>query len=552
MRIARPCLRPLIAVALLVPLVAAAQAGRIILAAGDVAIVRAGQAIPASHGTPVQTGDTIRVGPNSNAQVRFTDEGIVSLRPQTVFTIDEYAFSGQSDGNEKGLFSLLKGGMRTVTGIIGRLPRRDAYAVRTPTATIGIRGTHFTLVHCDNDCVAPGGRADQGALLAAATLAQTDAGSPGVGGGVIANGTYGGVSDGLINATIRNNPKESREFGPLQYFLATGTTLINLIAPPSFLFDRLEGQTRSRGKTPSESSRTAATSGATADGRPNEIPSPPPRSEFIVTDVRNSSGNPTVLAVAPTIGIVGAWADAEGIRSNGGAFVTASMLSLSGTGNSQTLTGFSIPGSASPPPLGDSNNVGVSGSAGSVTNVGFFDPGDGSINAHAGRWVTGQITEDTGTTSIPGGAHYIYGNLAPPESVAAKTGTFSMSQIGGTTPTNNLNQVASSFSYPSMTINFLSKVATLSSFSWSFTANSWSFPAGTAQVFAISGQGAGIDGKYTGGSCLGTGCSGPITLGVSGVFFGPKGDHLGTAFGAQSGTAISQGVRLYSCASSNC
>ena len=553
MRIARCWLRPLLAAfVLLAPLTAAAQAGRIILAAGEVVVVRGSQAVPAVAGTPVQAGDTIRVGPNSNAQVRFTDEGIVSLRSQTVFTIDEYAFSGQGDGSEKGLFSLLKGGMRTVTGIIGRLPRRDAYLVRTPTATIGIRGTHYTLVHCDNDCAAPGGRADQGELLAEAMLAQTDAGTPGLGAGAIANGTYGGVSDGRINATLLNNPKESREFGALQYFLASQTGLVSLIGPPPFLFDRLEGQNRSRGKQPSDTSRTAGGSGTTGDGRATDIPPPPTRNEFVITDVRNSSGSPSVLAVTPTIGIVGAWTSADGSGSDGGAFVTPSMLTLSGSGNSQTLTGFNIPQSASPQPLGGANNIGVAGSAGSVTNVGFFDPGDGSINAHTGRWVTGQITERDGTTNIPGGAHYLYGNLAPAESVGAKTGTFLMSQIGGTTPTNNLNQLASPFTYPSMTINFLNRTASLTSFSWVFPSNNWSFPAGAAQVFAIPGQGAGIKGEYNGGSCVGLGCSGQIFLSVTGVFFGPKGDHLGAAIGAQSGSATSQGVRLYSCANANC
>src|SRR5690606_28908415 len=42
-----------------------------------------------------------------------------------------------------GVFRLVKGALRTVTGFIGR-SNRDAYKVNTATATIGIRGTEYT------------------------------------------------------------------------------------------------------------------------------------------------------------------------------------------------------------------------------------------------------------------------------------------------------------------------------------------------------------------------------------------------------------------------
>jgi hypothetical protein len=68
------------------------------------------------------------------------DGGYISLQPDTEFAIREYRFEGGTDGTERGAVSLLKGAMRTVTRLIGRV-NRDAYAVQTPTATIGIRGT---------------------------------------------------------------------------------------------------------------------------------------------------------------------------------------------------------------------------------------------------------------------------------------------------------------------------------------------------------------------------------------------------------------------------
>src|SRR5947208_6895146 len=325
------------------PGLASAQAGRFLLAVGDVAIARGQAEIRAATGAPVQSGDTIRVGPASNAQIRMTDESIVGLRPGTVFRIDAYEYSGQAE--PRSIFSLLKGGFRTVTGAIGRLHSRERYAVRTPTATIGIRGTHYTVVHCDNDC-----GADRGS---------------------IANGTYGGVTDGRIEVV---NQTGEHEFGANAFFyVATASSAPqNLIAPPNFLYDRLEGHARSRGSQGNESSETLARAGLNAESRPSEVPPPPQASTFIVTEQRTSSGQPAVLAAAPALGFAGAWTSATGGANSVTAFVSSEMLTRTGSGTSQTLTAFNIPGTASGAALGP------------ISESGGFDPGDGSVNANWG------------------------------------------------------------------------------------------------------------------------------------------------------------------------
>src|SRR5437879_3237401 len=381
------------------PGLASAQAGRFLLAVGDVAVARGQAEIRAATGTPVQSGDTIRVGPASNAQIRMTDESIVGLRPGTVLRIDAYEYSGQAE--PRSLFSLLKGGFRTVTGAIGRLHSRERYAVRTPTATIGIRGTHYTVVHCDNDC----GGADRGP---------------------IANGTYGGVTDGRIEVV---NQTGEHEFAANTFFYvaSAGTAPQNLIAPPNFLYDRLEGQARSRGSRGNESSETLAPAGLNPESRPSEVPPPPQPSSFIVTEQKNSSGQPAVLATAFALGFAGAWTSASGGANSVAAFVSNEMLTRTGSGTSQTLTAFNIPGTAS----------GAATALGPINQSGGFDPGDGSVNANWGIWASGSITDGIGTTSIPGGAHYIFGNLTPPEVIAARTGTPLMFAFAGTTPTSN-------------------------------------------------------------------------------------------------------------------
>src|SRR5207247_8675239 len=350
------------------PGLASAQAGRFLLAVGDVAVARGQAALRAATGTPVQSGDTIRVGPASNAQIRMTDESIVGLRPGTVWRIDAYEYSGQAE--PRSIFSLLKGGFRAAPGATGRLHSRERYAVRTPTATIGIRGTHSTVVHCDNDC----GGADRGS---------------------IANGTYGGVTDGRIEVA---NQTGEHEFGANAFFYvaSAGTAPQNLIAPPNFLYDRLEGQARSRGNQGNESSETLARSGLNAESRSSEVPPPPQPSPFIITEQRTSSGQPAVLAAASALGFAGAWTAASGGASSVSAFVSNEMLTRTGSGTSQTLTAFNIPGTAS----------GAATALGPINQFGGFD---GSVNANWGVWASGSITDSVGTTSILGGAHHIFG-----------------------------------------------------------------------------------------------------------------------------------------------
>src|SRR4051812_29110293 len=108
------------------------------------AIDAAGTARPLAKGAAVQAGDTIDTG-NGRVQLRFSDGAYVSLQPGSQFRIDEYNYNGKNDETERGFFSLIKGGLRTITGLVGRSNRRN-YQVRVPVATIGIRGTEYTLM----------------------------------------------------------------------------------------------------------------------------------------------------------------------------------------------------------------------------------------------------------------------------------------------------------------------------------------------------------------------------------------------------------------------
>ena len=126
-------------------LATAAGAARLDFTSGTVSAQdAAGVSRPLQRGAQLLAGDTVRTGADGRAQLRFADGAMVSLQPGSEFRLDEYHFSGQADGRERGFFSLLKGGLRTITGLIGR-HNRAAYLVNTTVATIGIRGTEYTV-----------------------------------------------------------------------------------------------------------------------------------------------------------------------------------------------------------------------------------------------------------------------------------------------------------------------------------------------------------------------------------------------------------------------
>src|SRR5882762_348303 len=366
------------------PGLALAQAGRFLLAVGDVVVARGQAEIRAATGTPVRSGDTIRVGPASNAQIRLADESIVGLRPGTIFRLDEFAYSGQGDGNKRIVFAILVGVFGRLMGANERLHSRERYAVRTPTATIGIRGTHYTVVHCDNDC----GTLNRVSLAALDSIAQSDA-APGVGQS-IPNGTYGGVTDGRIEVV---NQTGEHEFAANTFFyVATASTAPqNLIAPPTFLYDRLEGQSRSRGNRGNESSETMARSGLNAESRPSEVPPPPQPSTFIVTEQRTSAGSPVVLStvVSPTAAPVL-------VSGSGYGLAMTYATTLPFNSNGQGLVGVPVPSATF-----DSNGqlIGYTDTSGATASLGTAtvapDFGNDGIIAW-GRW-TGGITLGPGT-----------------------------------------------------------------------------------------------------------------------------------------------------------
>jgi hypothetical protein len=124
------------------PLTSQSAVGRVEFAVGSVnALGQDGSARSLAKGGEINNGDTIQTI-DGRAQIRFSDGGYISLQPNTEFKVEDYTYNGKADGSEKGFFSLVKGGLRAITGAIGHT-NKQAYRVNTPVATIGIRGTEY-------------------------------------------------------------------------------------------------------------------------------------------------------------------------------------------------------------------------------------------------------------------------------------------------------------------------------------------------------------------------------------------------------------------------
>lgn len=115
------------------------RAAKVVLVEGDVAIISSAKkrSNPAL-GDYLVEGDSIVTGKDGELHLDMEDGGYISVRPNTKMRIVKYSAKGET--SDTGVFGLLEGSFRSVTGWIGKFNGKN-YTVRTPTATVGIRGT---------------------------------------------------------------------------------------------------------------------------------------------------------------------------------------------------------------------------------------------------------------------------------------------------------------------------------------------------------------------------------------------------------------------------
>ncbi len=132
---------------------------------------------------PLYEKDILTSEADSRARIEFADQSVVLLPPESSLSIEAYAYPPENPATGNILLRLIKGGLRKITGLIGHAaPPQDQ--MQTPVASIGIRGTHYGLIYCQDNC--------QETVVAA----------PGQN---IANGLHVDVTEGEISVNTRQN-----------------------------------------------------------------------------------------------------------------------------------------------------------------------------------------------------------------------------------------------------------------------------------------------------------------------------------------------------------
>lgn len=124
-----------------------AVVGHVKTVSGEAWIGMPGSPVPAVVGAPVRVGALMKTGPAASLGVTLTDNTVMSFGPGTEVTVDEYLFEPDRGELKLGA-SMTRGTLNFISGLIARM-RPEAQTVRTPTGTIGVRGTHF-LVKIDD------------------------------------------------------------------------------------------------------------------------------------------------------------------------------------------------------------------------------------------------------------------------------------------------------------------------------------------------------------------------------------------------------------------
>jgi len=127
----------------LFPLAVNAQVGEITKLRGIGEVVRQDttDSLTAELELGIASYDDVRTG-NGRMAISFLDDSVLRLTEHSKIVIDDFVFDPDPSQSRLAL-NMASGTARFLTGALGRI-NRENISIRTPTATIAIRGTDFT------------------------------------------------------------------------------------------------------------------------------------------------------------------------------------------------------------------------------------------------------------------------------------------------------------------------------------------------------------------------------------------------------------------------
>ncbi len=383
----------LLATMLMMPMIVSAEAGKVMFVFGQAWLDSAdGTHQEVVNGMSFESGDHFKTAANGRVQLLLADGGLIALKPSTEFVIEKFSYAGSgaetgvTDSQDQSFFSLVKGGFRSITGAIGQKDK-SAYRVRTPVATIGIRGTDYDAVFCEAACE-PGNA-----------------------------GLYVGVTEGSV---VLTNAAGSIELGPGQYgYVADKDSAPEMSDDGA---DVLAAGIGSAGvsEEPDTEVRVAIT-GTDGSGQSASLTEG--------DDVQASQSGQVGFAAGPLATVD----QFSGVSSG----PSASVL-MTDSGDLVKFGG----------PIPTDSQGGTSDVIYSVGSAEIFDRGeDATSNIRWGRWSNGSISvmDDSGnSTNLDLGnssLHWVTGSVGQPTPVLPTTGSASFTLVGNTNPTDNAGNV---------------------------------------------------------------------------------------------------------------
>lgn len=445
--------------------------GKVVISAGKMQADNRGTVRVLRRNSIIYKGDTLKTARAAYTQVRMKDGALISLRPNTTLRITDYNFNGKQDGSERSFFELVAGGFRTITGLIGHKNKAN-YRVRTSVATIGIRGTHYGLMLCENN-----------------SCQQEDAS--------LKDGLYGGVVDGSVAI---NNESGETVFDNDQYFHVESafTPPVEQLSPPPVFHGKAEQKLASINEKTQEKATAQLTklkekidqnadAEQSRDSVNNRIKNfisekgdassftPPPStiSEIVLPVLRDQqdnaiNNNDNAVNLAPNgAGVLVSLQstdDVTGEIDNIAAAVFSGINNFNEIvlGNKQTAAGNigNLPIAIQEFSDNKLHQLALPSGTVNIDNI-----GGNAMGVNWGRWAQAShvLTEDNVPRETFGNVHYIYSdNLTSPTQLAA-LGGLSVSETytlaGGTIPTNALGNNATLHSID-VTMDFQSNMMT--------------------------------------------------------------------------------------------
>jgi|TARA_R110001583_G_scaffold116452_2_gene267021 hypothetical protein len=125
------------------PFIAQAQVGEITELRGIGEVVRQDKtdSLTAELELGISSYDDVRTG-NGRLAISFLDDSVLRLTEHSKIVIDDFVFDPNPSKSRLAL-NMASGTARFLTGALGRI-NKENISIRTPTATIAIRGTDFT------------------------------------------------------------------------------------------------------------------------------------------------------------------------------------------------------------------------------------------------------------------------------------------------------------------------------------------------------------------------------------------------------------------------